>query len=358
MDAFRGRRAAIVRRQHEKIVESRSEDAIPACKLYWTRLAAKADFSICRPAQGQCQCGSESLWGMSMGEHDAALETAWRALAAGDAAGATRAIEAGYPFKMMRNTGRRYDERLATRVFLRDGFLDRYRGGRLFYPPVLRLLSIATPAVFPYHPNWRADVCHPAYWTHQATIDHIEPVARGGADSIENFATCSMRTNAVKSSWTLDELQWTLHPPGDAHVGRRPRPVYKVRGGSSQRVERVMVPALASGGDHRARGISYWYVLIPPAELHAHPLLHRVKKPENPDLDFLAFDDHRRVNVFNLRLTDQEKTARKCIDEHTPYSMHDICMSAAREAINEQLRGADSARTVKQSLRGLPAVER
>ncbi len=32
-----------------------------------------------------------------------------------------------------------------------------------------------------------------------------------------NFACGSMLTNSSKSNWTLEELQWTLHPEGDTN---------------------------------------------------------------------------------------------------------------------------------------------
>jgi len=40
-----------------------------------------------------------------------------------------------------------------TRIFARDGFIDRYRGSRLIFPAALRLLSHYLPAEFPFHKN-------------------------------------------------------------------------------------------------------------------------------------------------------------------------------------------------------------
>jgi hypothetical protein len=48
-----------------------------------------------------------------------------------------------------------------------------------------------------------------------ATIDHIVPVTRHGADDESNWATTSMMVNAIKSNWTLDELGWEMVPAGD-----------------------------------------------------------------------------------------------------------------------------------------------
>lgn len=46
-------------------------------------------------------------------------------------------------------------------------------------------------------------------------MDHIVPVARGGADNETNWVTTSMLRNSAKSNWTLEELGWELVPPGD-----------------------------------------------------------------------------------------------------------------------------------------------
>ncbi len=132
-----------------------------------------------------------------------------------DFVGAGEVISGEYPFLPMKNSGRSYTTRELTGVFIRDGFIDRYRGTRLVYPPVLRVLSRYLPAIFPYHKNGKMDEGHMAYWELFPTIDHVIPVAKGGADNESNWVCCSMLTNSIKSSWTLDQLQWKLLPPGD-----------------------------------------------------------------------------------------------------------------------------------------------
>jgi hypothetical protein len=56
---------------------------------------------------------------------------------------------------------------------------------------------------------------HQSYWELFPTLDHIVPIARGGVDKDENIVSTSMRRNSAKSNWTLEELGWSLHPPGD-----------------------------------------------------------------------------------------------------------------------------------------------
>ena len=45
--------------------------------------------------------------------------------------------------------------------------------------------------------------------------DHIYPVALGGADSEENWATTSMLHNSIKNNWTLEQLNWKLYDAGN-----------------------------------------------------------------------------------------------------------------------------------------------
>lgn len=101
-------------------------------------------------------------------------------------------------------------------LFLRDGFIDRYTGEQLIFPPVFRLLSTVLPEAFPAHPNWKLSASHIVYWELFATLDHIQPIAAGGVDAQENWATTSMLRNMQKSDATLGELGWTIHPPGNS----------------------------------------------------------------------------------------------------------------------------------------------
>jgi 5-methylcytosine-specific restriction endonuclease McrA len=139
------------------------------------------------------------------------------ALARDDLTNAAQVARDRYPFAPTPIVERNYGPNEATRVFLRDGFIDRYSGKRLVHPPVLRILSLVLPEEFPYHPNWKSDVTHSSYWEVAATVDHVVPVTRGGADEENNWVTTSMVRNSAKMNWTLEELGWTIHPPGELH---------------------------------------------------------------------------------------------------------------------------------------------
>ncbi|MBI4745119.1 MAG: HNH endonuclease [Deltaproteobacteria bacterium] len=137
------------------------------------------------------------------------------ALSFGNESAASNIARSEYPFTPPTPITRTFTETQALRVFLRDGFIDRYSGSRLVFPPVLRVLSLALPEEFPYHRNWKMTETHKAYWELFPTLDHVTPVAIGGRDDDDNLVSTSMLHNAAKAHWTLEELGWSLHPPGD-----------------------------------------------------------------------------------------------------------------------------------------------
>ena len=136
-------------------------------------------------------------------------------LLAGDPQAAAVIAQTGYPFAPAKRTGRVYDELQCSKIFVRDGFIDRYSGTHLIFPGTIRLLSHLLPAEFPYHPNWKMTETHMVYWELFPTIDHLVPIARGGADDETNWVTTSMLRNSAKANSTLEELGWQLVPAGD-----------------------------------------------------------------------------------------------------------------------------------------------
>lgn len=142
------------------------------------------------------------------------LKTVCEALTCGDQRTASEMARELYPFAPQVPAGRTYLEAECMTIFTRDGFTDRYSGSRLVFPGSLRLLSRLLPAEFPFHPNWKMTETHPAYWELFPTIDHVEPLCRGGSDVPENRVTTSMLRNGAKGNWTLEELGWRLVPPG------------------------------------------------------------------------------------------------------------------------------------------------
>jgi 5-methylcytosine-specific restriction endonuclease McrA len=145
----------------------------------------------------------------------AAITSVCALLKEGNVDEAAATITRDYPFVSVLATHRAYNESQATRVFARDGFIDRYSGQRLVFPGTLRILSLKLPEVFPYHRNWKVSETHPSYWQLCATVDHLVPIARGGADTESNLVTTSMLRNSAKAHWLVEELGWMLNPRGD-----------------------------------------------------------------------------------------------------------------------------------------------
>jgi hypothetical protein len=144
-----------------------------------------------------------------------ALTQVSRILTAGDRALAASLISERYPFEPFGKGSRVVSKNQTMRIYMRDGFIDRYSGQPLVFQGSLRLMSELLPAAFPYHEHWKTDQCHFAYWELAPTLDHVVPVSRGGDNSDENIVTTSAVRNAAKANFTLDELGWSIKPAGD-----------------------------------------------------------------------------------------------------------------------------------------------
>ena len=95
-------------------------------------------------------------------------------------------------------------------VFARDQYTCRLCGMQTVDVEVMKALSKAFPAEFPYHPRWRQDAVSPVYWTHVTSLEHVVPIARGGAHDASNFATSCYACNDARSDYLLEELGWGL----------------------------------------------------------------------------------------------------------------------------------------------------
>ena len=144
-----------------------------------------------------------------------AIELSATMLLQGKLAEANAVIDKEYSFHKITAQGRNYTDKEKMEQFIRDGFIDRYSGQKLVNPGILKVLSHYMPQTFPYHAHWKMEECHNAYWEFVPTVDHIYPVALGGADSMENWATTSMLHNSIKSNWTLEQLNWKLYDAGN-----------------------------------------------------------------------------------------------------------------------------------------------
>jgi hypothetical protein len=104
----------------------------------------------------------------------------------------------------------------------------------------MALLGFIYEDVFPWHPNWRGGVTHPAVIARSAVVDHVEPVATGGAPlALENLVTACNPCNSIKADFSLELLGWELQRqsnsdwdgllrfyPGLWHEAGSPNPEY------------------------------------------------------------------------------------------------------------------------------------
>ena len=148
----------------------------------------------------------------------AVLEQVCQNVDDGHWAKAAQTLKTQLPFEKGTNGTRRYDLKIMMTIFDRDGFIDRYSGRRLVFPGTLRLLSEYFREEFPYHTNWKIGECHLSYYELYPTVDHINPVKRDdGTNDLSNLVSTSQLLNSAKSHFTLSELGWKLHEPGDIH---------------------------------------------------------------------------------------------------------------------------------------------
>ncbi len=137
------------------------------------------------------------------------IEAAIRAvLSEGIASGAAALEPIAYPPQII---SRRPGVPLATaaRVFKRDHFSCRYCARKTIPTPIMALLGRLYPLSFPYHPNWKGGVTHPAVITRSPVVDHMNPGAWGGDwNADENLVTACWPCNASKADLSLEQLGW------------------------------------------------------------------------------------------------------------------------------------------------------
>ena len=144
-----------------------------------------------------------------------AINKVCNALSANDFENGREIIKNEYPHKKPLKTRKSFTKKEQIKIFLRDGFIDRYSGDKLIFPGVLCVLSHLLPDVFPYQTNWKTDECHQAWWNLFPSIDHIVPIAFGGTNDEENLVCTSMKKNLAKSTSTLEEIGWKIYPAGN-----------------------------------------------------------------------------------------------------------------------------------------------
>ena len=79
-------------------------------------------------------------------------------------------------------------------VLVRDGFVCRYCGTRLYLPQAIKVLDMHNPGEKHWHPNAKLGPLR----SHGATVDHIIPEDDGGYDTFDNLVACCVVCNSRK----------------------------------------------------------------------------------------------------------------------------------------------------------------
>jgi hypothetical protein len=129
---------------------------------------------------------------------------------------ARKLVNEEYEHKYIKYETRKMSVEDKLRIYMRDGFIDRYSGKKMVFPNVLRIMTEELGEYFPYHTNWKMSDCHFSYWEFMPTYDHIIPIARGGKDISENIVTTSQIMNSAKSNFLIEEVGFKLFPRGNS----------------------------------------------------------------------------------------------------------------------------------------------
>lgn len=123
-----------------------------------------------------------------------------------------RFLNAGWPHRIVTRSKRTISDAQKLAVFIADGFRCRYTGDLLLFSGYLTALSHLWPDTFPAHPHGKSDEAHEAYWTHFASVEHLDPISIGGQETEANWITTSMARNQVRSRYSLEALGWSVRP--------------------------------------------------------------------------------------------------------------------------------------------------
>lgn len=112
-------------------------------------------------------------------------------------------------------SSRPVSDRTRAEVFLRDGFVCSYCGGRTIPRCILVAISDVFPDELPYHPHYRRGTVHPVYWALAPEADHVVAHSSGGSSEAGNLTTLHAMCNTRKSSLAADSLPVITRRPHD-----------------------------------------------------------------------------------------------------------------------------------------------
>jgi hypothetical protein len=161
-------------------------------------------------------------------------------------------------------------------VFVRDRFICRYCGGKTIFEPVMALLGFVYPQLFPYHPNWRGGVTHPAL-TREAPLSTMSSRDRAEAPG-SSSTTSSVQPVQLDQVGFLPTATWLDAPADQAHELGRPCRALSLAVGSVWTTRFEVPPCLDAGPWLRARGC-VTIVSARNCAVTASPRLRRTPQP-------------------------------------------------------------------------------
>ena len=118
-------------------------------------------------------------------------------------------ISTNYPYSNFKNNLPETTVSRNLKVFMRDGFIDRYTGEKVILPVALSLLSFIIPDVFPLQKNWKYEGTHQAFYTIRAAVDKVNPADDYDKD-LSTLVTTSYSNKIAKSNANLSDIGWKL----------------------------------------------------------------------------------------------------------------------------------------------------
>ena len=80
-------------------------------------------------------------------------------------------------------------------VFCRDKWHCRYCNDAVFFSPILKVLESISPGHGYYHPNGKSDEMLALFANKFASVDHVNPVTKGGKNTLDNYVTSCWECN-------------------------------------------------------------------------------------------------------------------------------------------------------------------
>lgn len=108
-------------------------------------------------------------------------------------------------------------KRTQLEVWRRDRWTCRYCGEPVFFGPTLKLLEQIFPGRGYYHRHGKAAAMLPLFRRRWASVDHVHPVTRGGANDASNYVTACWECNLRYGNRTQTEGK-----PSPRPVAERP----------------------------------------------------------------------------------------------------------------------------------------